>query len=141
MSDDLELVRRIARTGGIEVLMRDCGGCDCDGCGFIPHDDISICRLVDEQGTRMVCLCSDCIAESWARAPSQRDRRSAEEGPEVAERREQERVTKAILSLLRDDPKVHAVLRDIVNGRPMAAELAAGRGVGVEDEALIGADT
>jgi len=110
---DAELAHYVAQTRGIEVLARDACCSTCDGCGTCPSENISICRDVGGDYSGVLYLCNDCIAESWARAPSQRDSRSAEEMEKEAEERQRETMSRVTAELIRTNPNVQEVLREI----------------------------
>jgi hypothetical protein len=76
-SDVAELAHFIARTEGIEVLAKNEICSVCDGCGGGNGEGLSICRGSVGGRHEIVYLCNDCITESWARAPSQREPVSA----------------------------------------------------------------
>jgi hypothetical protein len=85
------------------------------------HEELAICRDVGGEYERLLYLCNDCIAESWARATSHRDRRSAEEMEKEAEERERKRVGEVFLNMIRTNPEAREVLRAISRGDPVAS--------------------
>jgi len=135
--DDTELAHHIAQLRGVEVLFKDACSSVCDGCGICPlgeNGQLSICRDPTGGYRGTLYLCSDCIAESWARAPSQRDRRSTAEMKADEEERERKVIGEVAADLIRTNPDVQAaiggVMRQIMGRATYKAD--------GEAEALIG---
>ncbi len=131
-----EIAHYVAQTKGVEVLFKDACSSTCDGCGASPrgeNDQLSICRDPTGGYEGTLYLCNDCIAESWARAPSQRDLRSAEEIAAEAKEREHRKLLDLTAEVICTNPAVRESLR-----RLMAGDASTGIVTSTEAEVLVG---